>query len=859
MAGTTIVVSSNDGLPDKICSKCCTSLEKAYLLRTIAERSDKILRKALVKAHENVPTKKIAFDSFTDIKSEIAPLTIKSEPKWEMEIEVLDNASAPKTMESLDGKDIVIANTVIRKVEPNSDEPKKEVSDTAEYLDDDFFQDDDDDDYVPPKEKQKTKFKKPKLSDIRVHPNYKSRSSSDSVTRIVRRDKPVRMVRTAKPVVKQREKMVCPVCGILTFTLGNHIATHQVTYMYYSLFATVTPAVAQALVAGHIINGLGINCVLALVKCRTCTRRPRPLLALRAPPPLPLCRTTRPLGASRGPRARPASLLLLACWLAVVAAELACPPESPPQPPCASCRSYESAREHSLRVIRESLLAKLGFTQAPNTTGRELPRVPPDLMQRFERRAPPSEQADAPAPPRTFVTHTEQDDFLARTDNVLVFAQYSKTTNQPTKLTMANMFKGSPYVFVSAVKNHWKHCSQCVRLLTTEALKRAVNGPGPWSEYSRQVAAGTLNRDSHQETVVQHLQQIYEDVSTFQRPIIQTQSSLFSFFKRNEPKKIVAPKGLYIFGSVGGGKTMLMDLFYETVPIKEKLRVHFNSFMLNVHARIHELKIKSGKGASSFRDEGSKPYDPIPPVAADITQESWLICFDEFQRSNFLPFIPVLKAHCNVSQLDSGIDYRLRGMGTKYSKYFINSELTTENNVVDNLFKFLVSKETDTVRPIVINIMGRNVKFAKSCGRVLDSTFEELCDRPIGASDYLVISKTFHTVFIRNIPRLSISTHRSQLRRFITLIDTLYDSRVRVVITADCEPKDLLNTGDVGTTLGDADRALMDDLKITKHCEDAKAAIFTGEEEMFACDRCVSRLMEMQTEEYWAKWGKHLD
>ncbi|KAI8428806.1 hypothetical protein MSG28_007474 [Choristoneura fumiferana] len=759
------VVSSNDGLPDKICSKCCTSLEKAYLLRTIAERSDKILRKALVKAHENVPTKKIAFDSFTDIKSEIAPLTIKSEPKWEMEIEVLDNASAPKTMESLDGKDIVIANTVIRKVEPNSDEPKKE----AEYLDDDFFQDDDDDDYVPPKEKQKTKFKKPKLSDIRVF--------------------------------KEKKKTIC----------------------------------------------------------RTCTRRPRPLLALRAPPPLPLCRTTRPLGASRGPRARPASLLLLACWLAVVAAELACPPESPPQPPCASCRSYESAREHSLRVIRESLLAKLGFTQAPNTTGRELPRVPPDLMQRFERRAPPSEQADAPAPPRTFVTHTEQDDFLARTDNVLVFAQYSKTTNQPTKLTMANMFKGSPYVFVSAVKNHWKHCSQCVRLLTTEALKRAVNGPGPWSEYSRQVAAGTLNRDSHQETVVQHLQQIYEDVSTFQRPIIQTQSSLFSFFKRNEPKKIVAPKGLYIFGSVGGGKTMLMDLFYETVPIKEKLRVHFNSFMLNVHARIHELKIKSGKGASSFRDEGSKPYDPIPPVAADITQESWLICFDEFQRSNFLPFIPVLKAHCNVSQLDSGIDYRLRGMGTKYSKYFINSELTTENNVVDNLFKFLVSKETDTVRPIVINIMGRNVKFAKSCGRVLDSTFEELCDRPIGASDYLVISKTFHTVFIRNIPRLSISTHRSQLRRFITLIDTLYDSRVRVVITADCEPKDLLNTGDVGTTLGDADRALMDDLKITKHCEDAKAAIFTGEEEMFACDRCVSRLMEMQTEEYWAKWGKHLD
>ncbi|KAJ8732115.1 hypothetical protein PYW08_014845 [Mythimna loreyi] len=139
----------------------------------------------------------------------------------------------------------------------------------------------------------------------------------------------------------------------------------------------------------------------------------------------PLCRTTRPLGASRGPRARPASLLLLAAWLAAVAAELACPQDPPAaQIACASCRSYENAREHSLRVIRESLLAKLGFTQAPNTTGRELPTVPADMMERFERRKPPAGvQADAPAPSRTFVTHTEQDDFLARTDNVLIFAR----------------------------------------------------------------------------------------------------------------------------------------------------------------------------------------------------------------------------------------------------------------------------------------------------------------------------------------------------------------------------------------------------------------------------------------------------
>lgn len=300
-----VKVLSNDGLPEKICLKCCTTLEKAFLLKTVAERSDKKLRKKLAKEKENVPTKKISFDSFTDIKSEIGPLTVKSEPNWEMDIS--DDPTKP--VETMDGKDIVIANTVIRKVDPNAEETKvpdtdevqlswkatksefKDDLDEVEYLDDDVFQDDDDDeDYVPPVEVSKSSFKKPKLSDIKVfkgktlvkkvkvvkklrddfdigsfrsrdenkaksttitcypilkngtrgapillkrpkdstvlkvHHGYKPKIPSASDTS-KRREKAVRVVRPAS--VKQREKLVCPVCGILTFTLGNHLTTHQ--------------------------------------------------------------------------------------------------------------------------------------------------------------------------------------------------------------------------------------------------------------------------------------------------------------------------------------------------------------------------------------------------------------------------------------------------------------------------------------------------------------------------------------------------------------------------------------------------------------------------------------------------------
>lgn len=426
----------------------------------------------------------------------------------------------------------------------------------------------------------------------------------------------------------------------------------------------------------------------------------------------------------------------------------------------------------------------------------------------------------------------------------------------------------------------------------------ASTGPeGPIATFERRIASGELKPDPHQLSVVKALQGLYDQVHGSNRPkgIRSSSTSLFSglFKSKPTPEKNSGPKGLYIHGSVGGGKTTLMDLFYECCTIHQRERVHFNSFMTKVHAKIHAVKNKE----SYRRAEGDTkpiPFDPTEPVADMIASDTWLICFDEFQvtdiadamilkrlfthlfqrgivmvatsnrapddlyknglqRSNFLPFIDVLKERCNVISLDSGVDYRRLASKGDGKNYFVISPEIDADGEMDRTFKVLCSQETDTVRPRTITHLGRDLKFAKTCGQVLDSNFNELCDRPLGGSDYLQIAQFFHTVLIRNIPQLNLDT-KSQARRFITLIDTLYDNKVRVVVSAH-EPLDTLFTAKRSKTgIQDDHRMLMDDLNISP--ENASANVFTGDEEAFAFERTVSRLAEMQSKEYWAQWGK---
>nr|XP_040139103.1 AFG1-like ATPase isoform X3 [Ictidomys tridecemlineatus] len=216
------------------------------------------------------------------------------------------------------------------------------------------------------------------------------------------------------------------------------------------------------------------------------------------------------------------------------------------------------------------------------------------------------------------------------------------------------------------------------------------------------------------------------------------------------------------------------------------------------------------------------------------------------QRANFVPFIAVLKEYCNTVQLDSGIDYRKRELPAAGKLYYLTSEADVEA-VMDKLFDELAQKQNDLTRPRILKVQGRELRLNKACGTVADCTFEELCERPLGASDYLELSRNFDTVFLRNIPQFTLAK-RTQARRFITLIDNFYDFKVRIICSATTPISSLFLHQHHDSEL-EQSRILMDDLGLSQ--DSAGLSMFTGEEEIFAFQRTISRLTEMQTEQYW--------
>ncbi|KAL3318011.1 Lactation elevated protein 1 [Cichlidogyrus casuarinus] len=359
-------------------------------------------------------------------------------------------------------------------------------------------------------------------------------------------------------------------------------------------------------------------------------------------------------------------------------------------------------------------------------------------------------------------------------------------------------------------------------------------------------------------------------------------------------------QGMYIYGSVGCGKTMLMDLFFSNVNVSKKWRTHFHPFMKHVHSRLHIARSQAPKRHLG-RFTADSLYDPIKLVATELANQYNLLCFDEFQvtdiadamilkrffevlfenkvivvatsnrppedlyknglqRVNFLPFIDILKSNCKTVHLNSKSDYRTIHEGHDFSS---NDRYCTDMMAFEKALRTLTNGQTLTEE--VLNVSGRKLR-VKALGDIALCNFSDLCEKvifiiiiivnnnfkPLGASDYMALSKRFKVVFLSDVPVMGYD-NMSYLRRFITLIDVLYDNRVRLVIQASTNPRKLFNFYKPSETGPDFhSRQLLDDFQMDST---SAPSLLTNEEEIFAVDRTISRLIEMKSDKYWLTSG----
>ena len=325
--------------------------------------------------------------------------------------------------------------------------------------------------------------------------------------------------------------------------------------------------------------------------------------------------------------------------------------------------------------------------------------------------------------------------------------------------------------------------------------------------WKARIEKGDLVHDPAQARLAAALDRVME---RSQGERLQSKSSalgwLFGAKKSAEPR----PRGLYIHGGVGRGKSMLMDMFFRLAPHRRKRRVHFHAFMADVHERIHEYRNSDDRLGD----------DPIPPVAEAIAAEARLLCFDEFavtdvadamilsrlftelfahgvtvvatsnvaprdlyrdglNRGSFMRFVDLVEERMEVFHLDAETDYR-RAKLAGSPVWFVD-----DHDGFDALWNDL--REGEAEEPVVLEVKGRKLTHHRTVDGMVRATFADLCGRALGAQDYLALAARFHTVFIEGVPVLA-HANRNEAKRFIALVDALYEGKRRLIVAAAAEP-----------------------------------------------------------------------
>ena len=358
------------------------------------------------------------------------------------------------------------------------------------------------------------------------------------------------------------------------------------------------------------------------------------------------------------------------------------------------------------------------------------------------------------------------------------------------------------------------------------------------TRYDSLVTAGELRPDPEQRAAATRLSRLAAELDSPPKR---------GLFARLTGRDAVPPRGVYLWGGVGRGKSMLMDLFYDCVAEPAKRRVHFHAFMIEVHARLATERAK-------------EVGNPVPPVAEALAKDLKLLAFDEMvinntadamvlsrlftemmthgvtivatsnrppadlykdglQRDSFLPFIALLESNLDVLPLNGPTDYRRDRLGAVDTWLVPNGPAAT--SALSAAFFRLTDypvEDAANVPSCDLDIGGRTLHVPKALKGVAVFSFKRLCGEARGAPDYLAVARAFHTVILVGIPVLG-PENRNEAARFVTLIDALYEYRVKLLAAADAQPGDLYPTGDG----------------------------------RFEFDRTISRLEEMRSEEYLAK------